>query len=124
MQDTAGIAQATRAFPMQRMGIHSSDLGCDIGAESHQAPRQRIGYLEGAQLQILARRRQQRLHKLDMGRYDKFVSPLLKQLQHPSTRDLDAGSLGRQDFFNSVRQQPAVYRCHLAFLHHASSSLS
>lgn len=49
------------------------------------------------------------------GAYDELIAPALKQIQHLTTRHFYARSFRRQYFFDAIRQQPAVNRCHYAF---------
>ncbi|MNF62659.1 hypothetical protein D3C84_443430 [compost metagenome] len=114
MQHAAGIAQAIRTFAAQGVGIDARHLRRDVGAESHQVARQRVGHLEGTQIEVLACASQQRLEIFNVRSDHEVVAPTLEQVQHLAASCLDACRLGRQYFFDTIWQQPAIYRCHYA----------
>ncbi|MNE10239.1 hypothetical protein D3C80_1029430 [compost metagenome] len=114
MQHTAGVAQTARSFLAMGMGIESRHLRRDVGAKAHLPTGQRIGDLEGAQVEILRSPGKQGLQVFDMRSDDELVAPVAEQIQHLTASRLYACGLCRQHFFDSVRQQPAVQRCHIA----------
>ncbi|MCY1426586.1 hypothetical protein D9M71_424090 [compost metagenome] len=114
VQHAAGIAQAARPFTTQGVRIDARDLRGDVGTKAHLPTRLRVNNLERAQIQVLAGTGKQRFQVLDMRGHDELVTPALEQIQHLTTRDLDARSLRWQYFFDAIWQQPAVYRCHYA----------
>ncbi|MOA17263.1 hypothetical protein D3C78_1375150 [compost metagenome] len=114
MQHATGVAQTARAFTAQGVRIDARDLRGDVSPKAHLPTRLRVDNLEGPQIQVLAGTGEQRFQVLDMRGHDELVTPALEQIQHLTTRDLDARRLRWQYFFDAIWQQPAVYRCHYA----------
>ncbi|MNO64552.1 hypothetical protein D3C76_552810 [compost metagenome] len=114
VQHATGVAQTARAFTTQGVRIDARDLRGDVGTKAHLPTRLWVNNLERAQIQVLAGTGKQRFQVLDMRSHDELVTPALEQIQHLTTRDLDARSLRWQYFFDAIWQQPAVYRCHYA----------
>ncbi|MDT4820619.1 hypothetical protein FQZ97_537650 [compost metagenome] len=114
MQHAAGIAQAIRTFAAQGVGVDTCHLRRDVGAEPHQMARLRVGHLEGTQIEVLAGASQQGLEIFNVRSDHEVVAPTLEQVQHLAASCLDACRLGRQYFFDTIWQQPAIYRCHFA----------
>ncbi len=102
VQDAARIAQTTRAFTFERVGIDACNLRRDVGAKAHLPARLRIDNLEGAQIQIRTRSCQQGLQILDMRGDDKLIAPALKQIQHLTTRYFNARRFRWQYFFDAI----------------------
>ena len=114
VQHAAGIAQAARALATQGVRIHPRHLRGDVGPEAHLPPGQRIGHLEGAQIQVLTGTGEQGLEVFDVRGDDELVAPTLEQIQHLAACRLDQCRFRRQYFFDAIWQEPAVYRCHFA----------
>ncbi|MCY1523119.1 hypothetical protein D9M68_580060 [compost metagenome] len=102
MHHAAGITQPARPFAAQRMRIDPRHLRRDIGTKAHLPARQRVGHLEGAQIQIPTRAGKQRLQVFDMRRHHEFIAPALEQIQHLTARDFDARRFRRQYFFDAI----------------------
>jgi len=96
------------------MGVHPRHLRRDVGAKAHLPAGQRIGHLEGAQIQVLAGTGEQGFEVFDVRGDDELVAPALEQVQYLAACRLDPGRFRRQYFFDAIWQEPAVYRCHFA----------
>ncbi len=112
VQHMPGVAQAGYARAAQAVGIHPRRLGRHVGAYAHQSPCKLIGQLEGLQIQIIPRSRQQRLEVLDHRRDNELVAPAPVGIHQPPTQRLDLLGTRRQDIGHPVGQQPSIGRTH------------
>ena len=112
VQHRTQVTQAPGAIAAQHLGVDTGRLRRDVRSHTHQAATQLIGDLEGFQIQMLSRARQQRLQVFDQGRIDGIVAPRPEQIHDRAAQQIHRPSMGRQHLGDSFGQEPAVFHAH------------
>src|SRR5258708_7072466 len=109
-QNASRITQPRDAFPVQKMRIDPRDLRRDVGAHAHHPPGKLIDQLEGANIQIMSRARQQRFEVLEHGGNHQLVPVHAEQFEQLRAHPLDALRLRRQEVLEIFREEPVAHR--------------
>ncbi|CFN69881.1 Uncharacterised protein [Bordetella pertussis] len=95
VQDAAAVAQARHAGTVEQMGVDARDLRGHIRAYAQGATGQLVDQLAGAQIQIAAGTRQQRIDVFDQRRRDQLETVGTVEIEQFATQFLNAPGLGR-----------------------------
>ncbi len=82
------------------MRVDTRHLRRHVGAQAERAARQLVDQLEGAQVQILAPARQQRLEVFEQRRHDHLVAVDAKAVQQMAPQLFDLAGFRRQHVGN------------------------
>jgi hypothetical protein len=107
MQHRAAIAQAGQAFAVQQVRIDARHLRRRVGAHAERAAAQLVDQLEGLQVELTARPRQQRFQVLQERRHHQLEAVAARHIEQPTAQLFDVSRLRGQDIGDVLGQQPS-----------------
>ena len=110
VQHAAAIAQPRDALPVEEMRVDARDLRRVVGADSHHAARQLVDELEGGEVEVAPRPREQGLHVLEERRGHELVAVHLEEVEDRAAQPLHRARLGGEHVLDVLGKEPAPHR--------------
>ena len=109
-QHTPRIAQPRHAGLVEQVRVDARDLRSHIRAYTEQASGERVGQLEGLQLEIAAGSGEQRIEVLDQRRLHEAVPVIAEVVEQCPPQALQPLRLGGQDVVDLLREHPLTHK--------------
>ena len=107
MQHRPAITQPREPLAVQQVGIDARHLRRGVGAHAERAAAQLVDQLEGLEIELPARARQQRFQVLQQRRHHQLEAVPARHVEQPAPELFDVPRLGGQDVGDVLGQQPS-----------------